>query len=903
MFYYIQSILHVPDHYPVRHHPGYPVASCTSHVCCSDTDGPPGEAVRKQRIAIFQCVRTSVNGVVKMLVVPISRIDQCLPVVVQQQRASGETRRAVVPAGSTITFGDDLGVLRARHVPVCTNARGLHVDLSGDAVSRAMQLCQRAPRGPLASIRLCVPRQETPDETVIVGVASGVNAGSTLAAPECLYPVCDTVADTVIRPRYDSSGLPDIPQPTAFVNDVNATDDITSSDSHMAWGTRQDCFTDAAVTSVSPKLLQYNSAIPYDNRLSRDHDVGSSLETTAYDEFLPAHMSHDCSSPSQYQSDVKQEATNSVTEKRTENALTAIRIAHCCTLSRSWDGDNAYVEHPVYKTETPICEQEDFQHPDIGVTVMPNDIGETAMPNDIGVTPMTNVKPETTDIPICQDYEVPHQNAYDSGNVLYQNPCSGVQPTSNDFTEETVVDSQFHLPISDISANGVHDSQYTGTKSEWSDHEMSSNWPLENIRHNGSNFTYENSMTLTCQPSLPIGNDQCQSLDDPSEDSNAGGCHKNPEVLPKRAKHKLNDFDDASTLSAYHITECTVRLVPLSDAYTKQQSVYLTKRPSQDSVYSCKQLGPTTIKLVRKNNVGLVVPGGDVAMSDRAVEPRRRANKARWVTGSGSSALHTTRRRSATRSTRSTARRFVYIDSPLPDDILAKQSTRPRPASEDVLRSQSLQEISETPMTTGNVSGGNCMLILTSSSASLIPLRDTSGDNTSVSSAGSRLTDSRTQLRQNLVQRSVSGSQLSQNRTILDNMLQRSSSEINFASSQKKLSTMTQRSGSASQLAKSRTKLSRTLQQLSPRASVDPSTAFLRVQTRTKRSLGAVGRETSSASADASRQHTESNAQCTRHLEQLLRYHEKVVLEVRALLQKNTKVDVPNLPTSLANSR
>ena len=883
------------------------LSSCATfmHVllCFSDTDEPPGEAVRKQRIAIFQCVRTSVNGVVKMLVVPISRIDQCLPVVVQQQRASGETRRAVVPAGSTITFGDDLGVLRARHVPVCTNARGLHVDLSGDAVSRAMQLCQRAPRVPLASIRLCVPRQETADETVIDGVASDKNAGSTLAVPECLYPSCDTVADTVIRPGYDSSGLADITHPSAFVNDVNVTDDITSSDSHMAWRTREDCFTDTAVTSVSPKLLQYNSAMPYDNRLSHDHDVGSCHETTAYDGYLTAHMSNDCSSPLQYQNDVKHEATNNVTEKSTENALTSIRIAHCCTLSRSWDGDNAYVEHPVYKAETPICEQEDFQHPDIGVTVMPNDISETAMPNDIGVTAMTNVKPETTNIPICQEYEVPHQNGYDSGNVLYHNPCSGVQPTSNDFAEETDVDNHFHLPINDTSANGLHESQYTSTKSEWSDQEMSSNWPLENIRHN--DITYDNSMTLTCQPSLPMGNDQCQSIDDTSEDSNAGGCHENPEMLPKRAKHKLNDFDDASTLSAYHITECTVRLVPLSDTYTKQQSVYVTKPPSQKSVYSCKQLGPTTIKLVRKNNVtqcGLVVPGGDVAMSDRAVEPRRRANKARWVTGSSSSALHTTRRRSATRSTRSTTRRFVYIDSPLPDDILAKQSCRPRPVSEDVLRTQSLQEISETPMTTRNVSGGNCMLILTSSSASLIPLRDTSGDNTSVSSAGSRLTDSRTQLRQNLMQRSVSGSQLSQRQTNLDKMLQRSSSEINFASSQKKLSTMTQRSGSASQLAKSRTKLSRTLQQWSPRASVDPSTAFLRVQTRTKRGLGAVSGETSSTIADASRQLAESNAQCTRHLEQLLRYHEKVVLEVRALLQKNAKDDVPNLPTSLANN-
>ena len=755
----------------------------------SDTEATPDEAVRRQRIAIFQCVRTSVNGVVKILVVPISRTDQCLPVVVQQQRSSGETRRAVVPAGSTIVFGDDLDVLRARHVPVRTNARGFPVDLSRVAVSEALRGRQHVPFVPETCIRLCVPR-----EAINTATADGSRTGSASSEGPCRSGDDGSKPEApqvVIGLDYDAGGFPGIPQHTTMTSDPNVVQDNgASSGSNMVWSSREAPLSDNAMKPPEcPKMLQNNAEVSYDNVLSYDQNAESShCENTAsaYDGMVTREMntmSNDSSTVTHYPSDIKQEGNNNVVEQSSDDTGTSIRIEHCCSLS-VWDGHSDFVQHQVSEISPSTDDQ--FRQPTIDETDMPK------------------IKSETP----------------------------------SHVTDETDV-GHLNLPDHNVSASGLEGHQYTDAKLEWADQEIESNWQVGKRQRDTVNFAYENNVMLTCQSTT--GTEQCQMLDgtNGSETSHyeANRCHKNPpELLPKRFKRESFDFDYASTLSAHNITECSVRLEPLSYTYTQQHSVNVTK--PREAVYSCRQLGPTTIKLVRKNNVAAQASDVPGAILDTGKEQNRRTNKVRWVTGSGSNTLHNTRCRSAAKVARHSNRHMVYIDSPLTGDTLDTPGDQSPSASDDVHRTQSLQDDNQTPTAQHEVSGGNCMLIFKSSSASLVPLQAAPKSSAAMSRDGN-------------------------------------------------------------QLAASRTELSRTLQRVSPSRVpvVDPSTAYLRLHGRYTR-----GQDTFNGLSDSdyssSRRLAVGRAQCTKHLERLLRYHERVVLEVRALLRKNGKVDGTNFPTS-----
>ena len=88
-------------------------------------------------------------------------------------------------------------------------------------------------------------------------------------------------------------------------------------------------------------------------------------------------------------------------------------------------------------------------------------------------------------------------------------------------------------------------------------------------------------------------------------------------------------------------------LEPLSSTYhTDQETVgeYIAQHRSTDMFYSCKQLGPTTIRLVTQRNVASDasrISGGDAVRLDTTNERDLRTNHHRW---SADTDFHRTRR-------------------------------------------------------------------------------------------------------------------------------------------------------------------------------------------------------------------------------------------------------------------
>ena len=719
--------------------------------------------MRAKKPAMFQCVRTSINGVVKTLVVPITRMDQCIPVFVQERGRLGETRRTVVPISSTTVF-----------------------DTSEDTVSGYRQGRRRQwLRYP--ATRLPVPGG--PDNTFTATAAAGwsyrLRAG-VAEATDSEPSINQSQLGVVRQPYYGTGRATDVPQLIAVpthvkieqVDEMLSGRNPTRSNRISQLSEKKATMPDCQNTPLQNTALSCNDCLSSNHNAISAHCEGS----TKIHDGMPT---SDMNATPECSSGLNQE-TNYCAQS-CDDTSKLIHIDNSRSLSCS-ECNSTYVDIIMCKTENTSSGDEELQQIKCEEIESP--------------TKNVHLHPEYTDPLRCGDI---------SESALYQSQFSEVELPPNLVKEETECDHQLASPMNNDSITLGHIYQCEVTKSEADTRESESNSQLLEIHSD------EDNAMSTRQSCLSIGSEHSHPVDDTSASETLGDDAKldhlrKVDLLSTRINSECVEFDAASVLSAYNIRDCVVMIEPLSEPLsstcTDQETLDrdITQHRSTGMVYSCKQLGPTTIRLVKQRNVA---PGGSRVPGEDAV---------RWDT--------TSERDCRINTDIQTPRRHPEV----PAMHFDLQTTDRTPDTSDDSRSESEHHDNRTPQT--QVARGDRMSNFAFSSASTIKQRA---------------------------------------------MIYSGVSKLN----------------------KSRLKLSRMLQRMAPKASPmqhapamsPPTTSVTGLPHRHSPVQDTIDNLSKSYSKGPS-QHAESKAYCTRHLEQVLRYHERVAFRVRALLRKSSKTDL-----------
>ena len=735
--------------------------------------------MRAKKPAIFQCVRTSINGVVKTLVVPITRMDQCIPVFVQERGRSGETRRTVVPISSTTVF-----------------------DTSEDTVSGYRQGRRRQwLRYPVT--RLPVPGG--PDNTFTATAAAGwsyrLRANVTEATDS--EPSIDPAQLGMVRQSYYGTGrATDVPQLIAVPTHVtieqademlsgrNLTRSNRISQLSEKKATTPDCQPEN--TPLRNAAFSCNDCLSSNDNAISAHCEGSS---TIYDRIPSSDMNATpdaCSTSSRCSSGLNQETNYHAQSNCCDDTSNLVRIENCRSPSCD-ESHSTYVDIIMCKTENTSSGDEELQ--------------QTKCEESESLTNKVHLHPEYVD---------PFSNGNISESEMDQSRSPEVELPCNLVKEETECDHYLPFSLNDSTTLG-HIYEYEVTKSE-GDIESESNSQLLEMHSD------EDIAMSTRQSCLSIGSEHNHSLDDTSSSETLGDDAKldhlrSLDSSSNRINSECVEFDAASALSAYNIRDCVVMIEPLSEppssTCTDQETLGedITQHRSTEMFYSCKQLGPTTIRLVKQHVApgGSRVPGGD---------------EVRWDT--------TSKRDCRTNTDIQTPRRHPEV----PVMHFDLQTTDRMPDTSDDSRSESEHHDNRTPQT--QVARGDRKSNFAFSSASTIKQRT---------------------------------------------MIYSGVSKLN----------------------KSRLKLSRMLQRMAPKASpmqcapvMSPPTTTLTGLPHRHSPVQDTIDSLSKSYIKGPSLHAESKAYCTRHLEQVLRYHERVAFRVRALLRKSSKTDLTH-SASLGN--
>ena len=732
----------------------------------------PDDVVRTKKPAMFQCVRTSINGVVKTLVVPINRMDQCIPVVVRGR--SGETRRTVVPISSTTVFDTSEDIISGfrqsrRRQWLRYPSTQLPVSDDSDSTSTATEADQESAGG---RCRLSDDVPKSTDSEPNIGTAHlGVDTQS------CYGAGC-------------SAGVPQLTALPLTDVKIEEVDEMPSGRNLTRSNRISQLHENKAIMPDCQNKPFQNTMSSCDDGLWFNHNARSphyEVITSIYDGLPTSDMNATpdvCCASSQCSSGCNQETNY---------------------YAQSCDDTSSY---PTNTTSKPEVIDEELQQPK-----------------------SEKIESPTNNAHLHLEYADPRQNGYISDCALYKSRFPEVELPPNLAKEETECDHQLPLSVNNDSTTLGHIYQYEVTKPEAGTQESESNSPLLEIHSD------EDNTMVTRQSRLPIGRERSHPIVDTSTSEKSGDeakldRHHSLNLLSTRINCERVEFDAASALSAHNIRDCVVviepLLEPLSSTYTEQETVDedITQHQSTEMFYSCKQLGPTTIRLARQRKVAPDVsgiPGRDAVRLDTTNERDRRTNQLRWFTHTD---IHTTRRH--------------------PDMSGMYSDGRTTDTTTDHSRSESEHHNNRTPET--QVARGDRRSNFAFSSASTIALH------------GARK-------RRSMIYNGVS--KLNKSRLKLSRMLQRMAPKTTPAQRAPTMSRSTTLRGDHYR----QTPVQDTLSGLSKAYSKGP----LKL--------------------------AESKAYCTKHLEQLLRYHERVASQVRALLRKNgSKTDLTHSTSSLDNA-